>query len=98
MDLTAWTPDGVVDLIAVWRWLDGDDTIRLTKAEKLAAYHGVRTGWISGSEFQTRAGVNSLTLRALALTPVPVDRRTGEPLPMLPRERTLTHAGSALVA
>ena len=70
--LTRFTPKGPVDLVAVRRWLAGDDTIALTDADRLLAAHAGTALGLSLNELCRRLSMPHNRVKDLQAEPCPI--------------------------
>jgi hypothetical protein len=72
------TKDGLVDLVAVARWVKGDD-VDLTEAEQKVAIHSARAAGHSIDRISKRLHTADRNVKAVLELPAPRDSR-GRPL------------------
>lgn len=70
--LTRFTHKGPADLVAVRRWLAGDDTIRLTDADRLLAAHAGQALGLSQNDLCGRLNIPHDRFKALMSEPCPI--------------------------
>lgn len=70
--LTRFTSKGPADLVAVRRWLAGDDTIVLTDADRLLAAHAGQALGLSRNDLCRRLNMPHNRVRDLQGEPCPV--------------------------
>lgn len=83
IDLTVWTSAGVVDVVALSRFLQGETTVRLSEAEALVAYQAVKAGRsnLNVRQFERACGLNAGRLNK---TPTPTLRRGSQRIVLIP--------------
>lgn len=70
--LTRFTSKGPADLVAVRRWLAGDDMIALTEADRLLAAHAGQALGMSVNELCRRLNIPHDRLKRLQSEPCPI--------------------------
>jgi len=80
---TVWTDQGIVDVVAVSRFLGGDDTVQLTEPELRVAYWAALSGKTpcTVNDLEERGKVSTMRLKK---EPRPRPRRAGERIVLLP--------------
>lgn len=73
--LTRFTRKGPIDLVAVRRWLTGDETIVLTDADRFLAAHAGKALGISRNDLCRRLNMPHNRVKTLLeeSSPIPVD-------------------------
>lgn len=72
--LSRTTKAGIVDMVAVARWVKGDD-VALTDAERDVAIHAARDAGHSIDRIARRLRTSDQKIKDVLATPVPVDSR-----------------------
>lgn len=73
-ELTTWTREGPVDIVAVDRFLRGDHRLPLTPAERSVVVHVSSAAGVSSARIAIWLHENDRTVTRTLAQPAPVDR------------------------